>query len=214
MRKEMNSLNCVNHPEKEQFSTCSLCGNSFCQECQVTLGEQNYCKKCLRDKVGNGEEKVSCKPLPAYEKKSKLWAFIFSLIPGVGYLYLGLMNRGFQTMMLFFGTIFLTSFIGFEDIMALVAPVVVFYSIFDTQQLAKDINAGNPVDDKQFFDLQKIPFTQSWIGYSLIIVGGLAILHNVIPYFPFWMRLRQLLPPLLIMGLGVAILYRNTKKSG
>lgn len=164
------------------------------------------------------EESASCKlceeSLPSTEKKSKLWAFIFSIVPGVGYLYLGLMNRGLQTMLLFFGSIFVASFMGFEQIMALVAPVVIFYSIFDTQQAAKRLNAGVPVEDKQLFDLKSIPFDQSWIGYALIVIGGLALLNNVLPYFHYWRVIRQLLPPVLIIALGVAILYRNTKKGG
>ncbi|MHB9096109.1 MAG: hypothetical protein ACYC21_15715, partial [Eubacteriales bacterium] len=62
--------------------------------------------------------------------------------------------------------------------------------------------------------MEKIPFTQSWIGYALIVIGGLALLQNLMPYFPFYMTLRKMLPPILIIILGGAILYRNTRKEG
>lgn len=205
-------MNCIIHPEKEQLAHCELCGESFCSDCLVKLGEHPFCKKCLQEKISAEAVNVARQPLRTTEKKSKFWAFIFSIIPGVGYLYLGLMNRGLQTMMLFFGSIFVASFMGFEEIMALVAPVVIFYSIFDTQQATKAINSGVPVEDKQLFNLSSIQFNQSWIGYALIVIGGLALLNNVMPYLPYWSLFRQLLPPVIIIGLGVAILYRNTSK--
>ena len=201
----LNDLNCINHPEKEAVFNCELCGEGFCVECLIAVEEHRYCKKCIKEKI------VSNKPVLILEKKSKFWAFIFSVVPGVGYLYLGAMNRGLQTMALFFGSVFLASFIGFDQLMALVAPVVIFYSIFDTQQLAKDINAGIPVEDKQILDLKNVTFNQGWVGYALIVIGGLALLNNIMP-FPFWMELRRILPAVIIIGLGVVILYRNTKK--
>jgi hypothetical protein len=145
------------------------------------------------------------------DKKSKFWAFIFSLIPGVGYLYLGMMNRGLQTMVLFFGSIFIAGLIGFEELMALVAPVVIFYSVFDTQQMTKKINVGIPVEDKQLFNVKQIPVTQNWVGYGLVVIGGLALLNNLMP-FPFWTIIRRMLPPIIIIGIGASILYRNSKQ--
>ncbi len=214
-------MKCVNHLEAETASTCSLCGRPYCGECLVNIDNQTYCKNCLREKLTpadrqeagpEGQGKSAADPRKITDKKSRFWAFVFSVVPGVGYMYLGLMNRGLQTMVLFFGSVFVSSFIGLEQIMALIAPVVVFYSIFDTQQLVKAINAGVPAEDKKLFDIKQIPFNQSWIGYALIVIGGLAILNDVIPYFPFWFQVKRLLGPLLIVGLGVAILYRNTKK--
>lgn len=205
-------MNCPHHPEKEVVAYCGLCGDSFCEDCLVVLEDKAYCKKCLAAKMKNAGE-VKNAVIPPGEK-SRFWAFVFSVIPGVGYLYLGLMNRGLQTMLLFFGSIFVAGFIGFQEIMALIVPVVMFYSIFDTQQLVKTMNEGIPVEDKQFFDLKKIPLNQSWLGYALIVVGILALMQNVMAvYIPYLMfPIKRVLPPLIIIGLGVAILYRNTRK--
>lgn len=210
-------MKCTNHTEAEAAGVCRLCGNHFCEGCLVNLENAGYCKSCLEKNItGTGNGRDSGEPgLPAdrpIQSKSRFWAFVFSVVPGVGYMYLGLMNRGLQTMIIFFGSIFVASFIGFEQIMALIAPVVVFYSIFDTQQTVKAINSGLPVEDRKLFDVKQIPFDQSWIGYALIIIGGLAILNNVLPYFPYWFQIKRMLAPLLIIGLGAAILYRSTKK--
>lgn len=220
-------MNCVNHPGKESIDKCCLCGDFYCEECMVTLEDRYYCKDCLTARVSarsfSAERLSDDTSLPekqrSYqeqemmpEKKSRFWAFLFSIIPGVGYLYLGLMNRGLQTMILFFGSIFVASFIGFDQLMALVVPVVMFYTIFDTQQLVKIINSGTSPEDEPFFDIKKIPVTQNWIAYTLIVIGVLAIFNNVLPSFPFWWQVKRMIPPILIIGLGTAILYRNTKK--
>lgn len=209
-------MKCANHPEKEVIKNCGFCNKGFCKDCLIELGDNYFCKSCLAEKSGinisdnvNHEQKVKT---VVSEKKSKLWAFLFSLVPGVGYLYLGLMTRGLHTMILFFGSIFVASFIGFDQLMALVVPVVVFYSVFDTQQLVKNLNEGMEVEDKQLFDIKKIPFNQSWIGYTLIFIGIMALLNNVLPfYYPVFHAVQRILPPVLIIGLGVLILYRNTR---
>lgn len=205
-------MNCVNHPANESSEQCRICGKSYCGECLVKLGDSSYCKNCLTDKLQTQNPRNYEGQEVTAESKSRFWAFVFSLVPGVGYLYLGLMNKGLQTLILFFGSIFIASFIGFEQLMALVVPVVMFYTIFDTQQLVKSMNAGIPAEDTPFFDIKKIPITQNWIAYTLIVIGVLAIFNNILPSFPYWWQVKRMIPPLVIIGLGIAILYRNTKK--
>ena len=207
-------MKCKDHIERESVEVCHLCGDPFCEECLVTLGGRPYCIRCLENKLKDDNQVVEGEKsfAEAAVPKSKFWAFIFSLIPGVGYLYLGAMNRGLQTMVIFFGSIFVAGLLGFEQIMALIVPVVMFYSIFDTQQLVNSINTGHKPEDKLFFDPKKIPYTHNWIGWSLIVVGGLAALRNIPIFWPFWSSFNRLLPPVFIIGIGVAILYRNTRK--
>ena len=204
-------MKCANHIERESQNECGLCGKGFCDECLVNLGGKDYCRDCLQNRIG--EDTVQ--PVEAVQtvqtgRKSRFWSFILSLIPGVGYMYLGLMKRGMQTMVAFFGSIFVTSFIGFEELMSLVVPVVIFYSIFDTQQLVKKINEGIPVEDTPFWDIKNIPFNQKWLGYALIVIGFLALMSNSPLAIPFWFK--RMLPPVIIIGLGVAILYRHTRE--
>lgn len=204
-------MQCINHAAKEAVATCALCGKNYCPECLVSLDDKAYCRRCLAEKMNGTGETAKTKPVLAPgEKKSRFWAFVFSVLPGVGYLYLGLMNKGLQTMLLFFGSIFVAGFIGLEEIFALVVPVVVFYSIFDTQQQVKTINEGLPVEDRQYFDLKQIPYTHNWLGYALIVLGVLALLNNLPFYYPYWVK--RLIPPFMIIGLGILILYRNMRK--
>jgi len=226
----MKGLKCENHAKTESLSECGMCGGHFCGQCLVSIDEKTYCKNCLTERIGLGRpagmakkvdtvagdavaggDKTALAGVTEIDRKSRVWTFILSLIPGVGYLYLGLMKKGLQTMILFFGSVFVAGFIGFAEIMSLIVPVVIFYSIFDAQQLAKNINSGKPVEDEPFLDIKAFSFSQKWIGYALIVAGLLALMNNLPFFFPFWPTFRRMLPPILIIGLGVLILYRNTR---
>ncbi|MDD3693224.1 MAG: hypothetical protein PHX02_04890 [Oscillospiraceae bacterium] len=63
--------------------------------------------------------------------KSKFLTFIFSLIPGAGQMYQGLMKRGLSIMILFIGIIAVSIF-TYISALIIVLPAVWFYSFFDT----------------------------------------------------------------------------------
>lgn len=83
--------------------------------------------------------------------KARGAAFILSLIPGGGYMYLGLMNRGLQTLLIFFGTIFIGNILRMEFISGLVIPILMLYTIFDTQQILGELNQTGVTVDRGFF---------------------------------------------------------------
>ncbi|MCL6478907.1 MAG: hypothetical protein K6T65_10880 [Peptococcaceae bacterium] len=195
-------MKCSYHPEAEALDICPVCRRPVCDQCIVNLSGENYCKSCLEKKVSH----FSSRPGP----KSRFWALFFSLVPGGGYLYLGLMKRGLQTMVIFFGAFFLSSMANIEVMMAFVAPIVFFYSVFDTQQLLARINEGQMVEDRELFDWGSWQGKHNIIGAILIVVGLLALLNNLAPYLLPYYALNRVVPPLLIVGIGVYILYKNT----
>ncbi len=201
-------MKCVNHQEVEAQALCGICNAPICEECLVRLGDREYCRPCLETRVG------ALGGTPKSEKSSML-AFLFSLLPGAGYMYLGLMNRGLQVMVLFFGAIFVAGMAGLDLILTLVLPVVFFYNIFDTLQLAGRMRDGVPVEDKPFIDLHGECNKTSLLGYVLVGLGILALLNNFLPHlfgYSFYSFMRQVFTPLLIISLGVFILYRNLKR--
>jgi len=147
-------------------------------------------------------------------KKSYFWALLFSLLPGGGYLYLGLMKRGIQTMTIFFGTIFLGSMAHIEPLVGFAVPLLIFYSIFDTRQIIRRINHGMAVEDRELFDWGTWESKGGIIGGALIVVGLLALLNSLAPYLIPYHMLNRVVPPLLIICAGVYILYRNTSGKG
>ncbi|MDH7479269.1 MAG: hypothetical protein QHH02_04610 [Syntrophomonadaceae bacterium] len=204
--------------------------------------------------------------------KARGAAFILSLIPGGGYMYLGLMNRGLQTLLIFFGAIFIGNILHLEFISGLVIPILMLYSIFDTQQVLGELNQTGMAVDRGFFAWSSIglknpvanpaspgvrsePFNGAPSGFSaaetdrkedgeetvktpavapgncraepdpapvpsgrrrrvvlayiLIGLGLIALCNNLFPHLQLERFWRLLGGPLLLIGIGLILLYRN-----
>lgn len=197
-------MKCAHHSDQEATAICSICHKPICESCLVVLRDQQYCAGCLETRVGKT-------PDPELGYKRPFLAFMLSLLPGVGYLYLGLMRRGLQTMVVFYGAIFIAAALNFGQITALVLPVTLFYTVFDTLQLLKKINEGQQVEDKLLFEMEIIESRHILLGYGLIILGLMALANNLLPQsFAYHYYMGKIIPPVLILGLGVYILFRNT----
>ncbi|OPX87693.1 MAG: hypothetical protein A4E53_02405 [Pelotomaculum sp. PtaB.Bin104] len=197
-------MKCVNHPENDAQAICAICNAPICGECLVALRNENYCRHCLEEKT-RVLNNISI-------QRSKLLVLLISLLPGAGYMYLGLMNRGLQTMIIFFGTIFVAAMTNIGEITALVLPVTMFYSIFDTLQLARRMNEGAPIEDKPLIDTGKHTNWHNLLGYGLLGIGLLALANNFLPYlFDYWF-MHKLFSPLLIIATGIFILYRSLRR--
>ncbi len=204
-------MNCYKHPEQPAENRCSLCERTLCDECQIRIGNDTYCHDCVQNAVKTRRAEQTIKQRPG-EEKSRFFAFILSFMPGVGYMYLGLMKRGFQTLITFLVSIFLSAWVDLQDvIMPIVVPVLMFYTIFDTQQLVRKLNGGEVVEDKELFSTDLIKVDNRWIGYGLIGIGVLAFARNAIPEF-FSFYFRQFVGPVLIILLGIYILRRTVKQ--
>lgn len=124
------------------------------------------------------------------------------------------MRRGLQAIVLFFGAIFVGGLANLDFLPAFVAPVMIFYSIFDTQKLLNRMNSGEPVEDRELFDWGNWDSKRGLLGAALIVIGLFALFNNLAPYFVNYYLIRRIAPPLLIMGIGIYILYKNTGKGG
>ncbi|MCL2352396.1 MAG: hypothetical protein FWC55_07690 [Firmicutes bacterium] len=104
-------MQCVTHPTREGVNTCCECGTWLCDDCTIEAGGRLFCRKCLQKALDCAPTSGGAAPRPADaweccgEKRriSKFLLFVCSLIlPGVGYMYLGLMKRGLFTLTSFF----------------------------------------------------------------------------------------------------------------
>lgn len=195
-------MKCSYHPGAEALDICPVCGRPVCEQCTVSLSGKNYCRACLEEKVG----RLTAPPTG----KSRFLAFLLSLVPGGGYYYLGLMRRGLQTMVIFFGTIFIGALTDLDPLTAFITPIMVFYSVFDTQQLLSRMNEGQPVEDRELFDWSRWQNKRGLTGAGLIMLGLFALLDNLLPHYINMHYLGRFIVPLAIIGAGVYILYRNT----
>jgi len=162
------------------------------------------------------------------EKKSNFLTFFASLIPGVGYMYLGLMKKGIQTLVLFLVIKHFFPLIGMGFLNSIILVPFWFYTFFDTFNTAGKINRGehvsdvgfvfqkqngdeihssNLVGDKGFFEI---------LAWVFIVFGVLAITnrmlesstiyHLTVSYFKVYF-----LPTLLIGG-GIYMLIKENRE--
>jgi TM2 domain-containing membrane protein YozV len=108
-------MKCVVHLTAEAVCKCTSCGADICDACRVTVKNENYCKKCVAQKI-EGTVKAERSPFLA--------ALLSFTIGGAGQIYNGQVGKGIL--------IFLTSI--------LILPWI--YGIFDAYATAKKINSG------------------------------------------------------------------------
>lgn len=130
--------------------------------------------------------------------KSTFLTILFSFLPGAGHMYLGLIKQGIQLMVLFFGTIFLSSaavnLIGnIFSLLLFFLPVLFCYSIFDAvtkknlinQQLADPrLLAQENLGIFEWLHLpdKLTPKGKGWgkiLAWIMIVLGALFLFNNL-----------------------------------
>ena len=134
-------------------------------------------------------------------KKSSFLTILFSLFPGAGHMYLGLMKKG-ASLMLLFCILFAVS--GFLDLTFLLVflPVIWFYSFFDAINLLHiPYEQRIEQEDHFLFDLDGL-LKKDWrsilkkrhllVGIVCIFFGCWTLFHNILG--PYLYQLREVMP--------------------
>lgn len=160
---------------------------------------------------------------------SKFLTFLFSLLPGAGHMYLGLMKRGLSFMILFFGAIaaaFLSGSLNlsiFMYIFALVIPIVWFAAFFDLWRYPR-MNAEEKTaqqDEFLFAQVNTVPWKP--IARKLCALGGvlmilaalqLVVQHYVVRFFHHWnwWNIQPAISAAIMLTLGIAAIVIFTRK--
>ncbi len=174
----------------ETIAGCRACGIDISNSKAAVVDGERYCAGCA-------VKILKAKPAVDY---STTIAFVLSIFPGAGHMYLGLLNRGLSFMVAFI----LSLQIG--GVFGVLAVAIVFYAAFDALYLARAKHAGDDVADVSLIEqLQgaQPPLAHGGLGPlvfgAALIAAGLALLlRNLGIYLPvdlFW--------PILPVGLGV-----------
>ena len=122
-------------------------------------------------------------------KKSSFWTFVFSLFPGAGHMYLGLMKKGASLMLLFCLTIALSGFLNLSFLLILL-PVIWFYSFFDAMNLRNvPYEERMAREDHFLFDMDGL-LNKDWkvvlkrrhllVGIICIFFGAWILFQNIV----------------------------------
>lgn len=127
------------------------------------------------------------RPMPPIRvTKNKFFTFVFSLMPGAGQMYHGLMKKGISIMTLFFGVIALST-LTYLSAVLFVLPVIWFYSFFDTvNRMNMPVEEMKLLKDEWLFfgnafsgDGKRSTLFESFMKTRHIILGGGLILLAV-----------------------------------
>ncbi|WP_102401671.1 hypothetical protein [Haloimpatiens massiliensis] len=132
------------------------------------------------------------------ERKNDLVTFICALIPGVGYMYLGLMEKGIEALAIFLLIDPVFRFVGIGFLAGIVKLIFWIYTFSDTYKIAGKINRGEYVQDGFVFSKgfkesafnmnnenynsgNKAAVTKNKfniLGWVLILFGTIAVLNK------------------------------------
>lgn len=152
----------------------------------------------------------------------KILALTFSIIPGAGHMYLGMMEKGIQLMIAFFLTLYLSDFLQIS-LLLMFAPLLWFYSIFDIYH--KITNPGYGEGETiigEFIKLNQLSGKAGKIlGIGLILVGSIMIFDKIVmpqieiifsPEIKEYLR-TGILALLFIAG-GIKLMLGSKEKAG
>lgn len=152
-------------------------------------------------------------------KKNGFLTFFSALIPGVGYMYLGLVKRGLQVLIIYILIEPVFRLLGMRELSTVIQIPFWCYTFFDTFNLAGRIERGENIPDSNFifttsedgtlsFNNRRITRTAAWL---LIGLGSLAFIHNFLRDNPLYEMILNFsksyfIPVILIAG-GIYILF-------
>lgn len=164
------------------------------------------------------------------QKRSSFLTFISSLIPGLGYMYLGLMKKGIQAMVIFFLISPIFNFIGLGWLADIILIPLWFYMFFDTFNIAHKLDRGEFVGDSDFifnkyYNLNKKENLEEdtiknmkdksgvVVGWALVVIGGLSIINKLFPDNTIYDFIKQSIGtyfvPVLFVFVGAYLLVKK-----
>lgn len=160
------------------------------------------------------------------ERRSGFLTFLSALIPGVGYMYLGLIKRGVQALMLFLLIEPVCRLLSIGYLSDIIQLPFWCFTFFDTFSIARRLDRGEYVPDSEFIfkkytegsNAQQFSANISrnfliYFAYALIIIGSLAIIDKLFNGYEIYSLIRSYVStyffPVLFVLAGVYLLFKN-----
>ena len=194
-------MDCAYHRDAPAVATCSGCQRALCEACAIHWQGQTTCKHCLETENLKRSEKLQ------RVGKSPALAGWFSLLPGLGQIYVGYYRNGFIHLLVVAGLItVLDSGIGAATpFLGLFLAFFWMFNIFDAVRKARIYNrcieggAGEP----------DLPTDSPLVGGVVLVILGLYMTLAIT--FDFDLSFLESIWPLAVLGLGVYMLWRYWK---
>jgi len=212
-------MKCAVHPDVEASGYCRNCGKPMCPACIRPVRDVLYCEECLAKVVGLAPAPAAVAaggvavppalpqgelPGPSAAKSgTPVLAFILGLVPGLGAIYNGEYNKALLHIVIFAGLILglnLDLGDGAEAVMITGIAIFPFYMAIDAVRTLKSKQSGEHYQDP----IENWTKQRAFGPILLIALGGLFLMKNF-GVFDFF-RVRELIFPLILIGIGVWLL--------
>lgn len=180
-------MSCINHPGMNGLNTCCKCGEWLCHSCSIELSGQIICKHCVAHALNGRHSGYTEGSRSAHRYRSGLVFALFTcILPGLNYMYIGLIKRGLFVLSAFFLTVFSISILNVPSI-GLLIPIIWITSSFDANEKRRRLNAGAYVPDSVddfvgFYYRYKIPLI--CLGLVAVISGTFRRLAHMFLFGP------------------------------
>lgn len=154
------------------------------------------------------------------EKRNNFVTVLCALIPGAGYMYLGLMKKGIQLLVLFLVINPILSMAGLWFLKNLVLVPFWLYTFFDTLSLSEKLNRGESVKDWDYIfernGSNELSGTKPMMILAgvLILIGVLALFNQIFKDFPLLNLIKNFVAsyfvPVCLILAGVYLILKNS----
>ncbi|HHT50288.1 MAG TPA: hypothetical protein GXZ78_02290 [Eubacteriaceae bacterium] len=206
-------MKCAQHNEKEATAICVSCGTPICNDCGTLIQGKHYCDECSGTMKEND-------PLRRRKVINGFLWFVFSLVPGAGHMYMGLMQKGVLLLGIFLGLAALVSILGiFDFALALGSVLVYVYAFFDSLGMKRAIERGEIVEDRGLEGLNLGKINLYYVGIGIVVLGVFSLIETFIQtfgYLPIVMNIyygfRRSVLPIFLIVLGIWLIRRSKKE--
>ena len=194
-------MQCRMHPTTSASNMCSECGTWVCDACTITIENRLFCRPCLAKLAVEPKEK---------SVRGYSWGLLILLsciLPGVNYMYLGLVKRGLAAVSFFFVLVYLMAVTIWPVTLMFGMGAAVFWltCIFDGINIRRRLEHGESVPDGIEDILPIIQRHKTKIACVIILIIAFIVISTVIS-----LLLRLL--PLVIIVLGLYVLFKGISK--
>lgn len=149
-------------------------------------------------------------------KQNSFLRFIFALIPGVGFMYNGLIRKGIEVLVLFMVANMMSDMLGLGFIGFIAAVAIWFYSFFKTFEYSKRIERGEYVEDTSILfgegNVMSAMNNNSGLrifAIILIIFGAISLINKVFAELNIYYMIRGYMVPVIFIAAGAYILFKR-----
>lgn len=167
------------------------------------------------------------------KRRNEFLTFICACIPGVGYMYNGLIKRGVQVLGLYILIGIVLDIIGLDFLSPVIRIPFWLYTFFDTYNVARRMDNGEVIMDSDFVLKRYIDYgsysendgnksifnarinKKGWLilGWSLVILGLLSVVNrlylNSDIYRIFRSNISQYFFPAVFIFVGCFLLFKR-----